>query len=1066
MKHYLHTIFLFVLFVMNIFAMQAQPYNKLWDNVEQASKQGLPQTALKYANTIYEKANQEKNFPQKFRAFQAIKSYRQTLYPDSFYTDLKRLESWADSEQNPQHRAILQTRIAVVYANLILKKDTGLATIQSVFYHAREALKDKSILLRTSAKDYEGVVFIQPESSYFNHDLYHVICNQLLNVIVSERLTNSPTCHAQQRAFCDSITNEMYIAYREAKMSNAQLLVRLSALKANYFLYNKEDEKTILKGQSLSDSLRLFRSTYWQLLEELKHQFPSCEALAEVYIEEAKLAEGRLLYVLSLNLCNEGLRRFPHYERIQILEGLKHDILLPHLEMAVSGDCFLGKKVNITVSHCNLTGFTLAFMNDKKEVCSQHFCLIPPKDYQVCDTVFSVFLPPLGVYKVGLIPDSITKEYSIRYSDEKIYVTRMKILSQELTGNKIRFMVVDNQTGIPIPGAMVRMLEYADGDRNKNVLDSAVTNERGEVVMKKLEDCEALKVTKYKDEAFVDFNSLNKGVMNTEENSKIRIFTNRSVYRPGQTVYVKGLTYRTDGSEIGVEANRQIKLGITNLTNYKQIISQQLMTDEFGSFSTSFTLPASGEDANYEVEATDQNINIERINFKVVTHETPVGKAALNTFTGKDDFQLIAPFPNTAYDKKKIKGSFAVRSLSGAAIQLQGNYQLLDSTKTIVRSGTFCSDAELNLSDWSNLADGLYDFVYYAKDAHGQVAEGKQHFVLFSASATRPPVMAREWGVIHKMEFNKKQAASFDYGTSFKNVHLWIDTFSGDKLMDSKMVVISDTILHFVIPYKEEYGRGLQITTRFVKEGRLYQQNFLIKHSSSEENLKINLFPFSRKVQPGENVQCTLMVTRPDGKAADADVMVAIDDASEGELAETEAWKPVELEKLMPLLNYDKLSSKTDLHYDLLMKEQNLNIRNFSLDFFMAQYGDAWMGSDGNVSGYFGSFGGYWMYFGREHFRNTRINYPDNSEIYCAYDEQKTSAYERPLELHSPSATSSVLSKGVQTRTICYPQLHTDKKGKVSFTLTVPDNPVRWSIRVHAHTKDMKEGSFQKNCNY
>ena len=45
-------------------AMQAQTFDKLWKEVEQAEKKSLPQTVIKSTGEIYQKGEMEKNSPQ------------------------------------------------------------------------------------------------------------------------------------------------------------------------------------------------------------------------------------------------------------------------------------------------------------------------------------------------------------------------------------------------------------------------------------------------------------------------------------------------------------------------------------------------------------------------------------------------------------------------------------------------------------------------------------------------------------------------------------------------------------------------------------------------------------------------------------------------------------------------------------------------------------------------------------------------------------------------------------------------------------------------------------------
>ena len=87
-------------------ALYAQTYDKLWKQVEQAQKKSLPQTVIKLADEIYRKGRQEQNAPQMLKAYICRETYQEGLTPDSLYSSLKYMESWAQSERNPHQVSI------------------------------------------------------------------------------------------------------------------------------------------------------------------------------------------------------------------------------------------------------------------------------------------------------------------------------------------------------------------------------------------------------------------------------------------------------------------------------------------------------------------------------------------------------------------------------------------------------------------------------------------------------------------------------------------------------------------------------------------------------------------------------------------------------------------------------------------------------------------------------------------------------------------------------------------------------------------------------------------------
>ena len=153
----------------------AQTFDKLWKQVDQAEQKSLPQTVIQLTNEIYKKAETEKNSPQMLKAYTWRMKYREMLTPDSFYVNLNGLEQWAKTAEKPMDRAVLNSLIAGIYSdyasrnrwqifqrpNIVdetpsadIREWSGNMFVQQVMQHTTEALKDKELLLATSARIY------------------------------------------------------------------------------------------------------------------------------------------------------------------------------------------------------------------------------------------------------------------------------------------------------------------------------------------------------------------------------------------------------------------------------------------------------------------------------------------------------------------------------------------------------------------------------------------------------------------------------------------------------------------------------------------------------------------------------------------------------------------------------------------------------------------------------------------------------------------------------------------------------------------------------------------------
>ena len=83
------------------------------------------------------------------------------------------------------------------------------------------------------------------------------------------------------------------------------------------------------------------------------------------------------------------------------------------------------------------------------------------------------------------------------------------------------------------------------------------------------------------------------------------LLTDRSLYRPGQTVYVKGISYEQAADTAHVLAGKNYLVRLLDV-NRKELVQKSVDTNEFGSFTTEFVLPAVCLNGNFMVEVKDK----------------------------------------------------------------------------------------------------------------------------------------------------------------------------------------------------------------------------------------------------------------------------------------------------------------------------------------------------------------------------------------------------------------------------------------------------------------------------
>lgn len=133
------------------------------------------------------------------------------------------------------------------------------------------------------------------------------------------------------------------------------------------------------------------------------------------------------------------------------------------------------------------------------------------------------------------------------------------------------------------------------------------------------------------------------------------LFTDRAIYRPGQTIYFKGILveHQVDGKENAVLANEKTKVTLYDV-NGQTITTLDLLTNAYGSFSGKFMAPTNGLTGQMRIEGDEgyTTVSVEeykRPKFEVV-FDTVTAAVGLNE-------QVIVNGRAQAYAGNSIDGA-------------------------------------------------------------------------------------------------------------------------------------------------------------------------------------------------------------------------------------------------------------------------------------------------------------------------------------------------------------------------------------------------------------------------
>ena len=271
----------------------------------------------------------------------------------------------------------------------------------------------------------------------------------------------------------------------------------------------------------------------------------------------------------------------------------------------------------------------------KKQVYESSIPVPEEKDHRQRSGHF--LLPPLkqGTYVLlaSNAPFSANSKGDFTY--EKVTITNLAA-DWRNNGLHYEFFVTDRVTGNPIDGATITLSTYSNYNlKNQLCQHNLTTNKNGRCehtfTIKEAGRLRA-KLQKSGEEITLFENRWMDGdQLESREELQTYIFTDRTIYRPGQTVYYKGIIVRNSTSGYyntvshGVAANESERV-ILQDANWQDVAKEEKTTNEYGSFSGSFTLPTSGLNGTFRIKCKHGSTSIQVEEYKRPTFEVEMAQ--------------------------------------------------------------------------------------------------------------------------------------------------------------------------------------------------------------------------------------------------------------------------------------------------------------------------------------------------------------------------------------------------------------------------------------------------------
>ena len=620
-----------VIFLQGAAWCAAATFDELGKRVAGYEPKELPTSAYKVVEEIAAKAGRERHKGQQMAALLYGCRLRQRIVPDSFYTDMQRLERLKNQTADGVHRAVLASVLGELYAgnawrtrNRSARTDAHPDSIREWSYaqFMKAAASNYALsmsapgeLAAARAADYMPFVSKGRDAFIFDGDL--------LNVVGRRAAEGLRTGEASETMSAAGVYGRMLVVYRARGNREAELFVMLDSL-------DKASGHDGKVRPDLSDQFspeerehRVLRSEPYLTYRNMLSRFGDLPQAAEIYLRMLSLG---VTPCLKVAWATEGYAKYKAWPQAARLLDIAKELENPEISVEFPGTLYSGMPFDCVVRRRHMEGaqWKWYLLPDKlsehevrnfgsgalldyavkhgRVVSKGRFEGKTGEPFEQLEDTFRMETPAPGRYAFTVVPDGLKGRKSNFV--QAVGVSRMMVVVSDMPDSSYLCTVVDARTGSPVPAATVELYDDAelyrtavtDYDGKARVpYAAAARGERGRRNWR-------VRAVKGADRYMVPvrFHSQYVYNENRENVSSIRLYTDRSVYRPGQTVYVGGLCTVSRRAGERVEAGRKVTFFLRDANN-RTVAEQTAVSDEMGTVSVSFTLPAKGLAGRYSV---------------------------------------------------------------------------------------------------------------------------------------------------------------------------------------------------------------------------------------------------------------------------------------------------------------------------------------------------------------------------------------------------------------------------------------------------------------------------------
>ena len=611
----------------------AQTYDNLWKQADIIARKDQPRSEIGVMKKIISKASAAKDYGQLLAAEMRQMILWKEISADSLTPNVERMEAEVLKVKDPALKAVRYAVLGKVYSDMDEKKS------QEFF---KKALEQPELLAKHTSTEYVPLTLKGVDGSSFNNDLLHLIGFE----------ADSKEAYLQ-----------LYTYYNKVGNRGAACLCAYKLIEK----YRQDDVREVKK------------SKYLHTIDSLIHVYQDIPEAGELAVEHFRFMEGATdaKPLDKLNYINYALSRWGGWSRMNELRNAQKRLTEPMFQVKDMPQVLRpGEKawvhlnvrnlqnLKVGISRINITADNKYDAQDEAtyKMLLKKTTKLHQKDFsrnyygrpdyeEVKDSIEIGGNLPLGAYLMEVTSDNT----GIAPQRELFYVSNLAVMIQQLPDDKHRYVVVNATDGQPIAGAKIELYDQRydfKTKKDKRIVHARLTtDENGEAYFKNVDGKVLISTNndKFMPAKYI-YLSRTRYYEQKDNETKYQVYTDRSIYRPGQTVHVTAISFvNMKGVDAKVPVGRdELDFQLVN-ASWKEVEMKKAKVDEYGTASVDFELPKEGQTGMYHVSVNDQanrffrveeykrptfEITFPKVNEKYNWGDTVVVKASAKTYAG------------------------------------------------------------------------------------------------------------------------------------------------------------------------------------------------------------------------------------------------------------------------------------------------------------------------------------------------------------------------------------------------------------------------------------------------